>query len=214
MATNPAGENLAVSSAHLCRRPKLKILADQRLLRAFLSRSPLRTSVATRVRLASKPEHIWRCIRFYEEIPATPPLLLRFMIPVPVRSDGDKTTVGSKVQCVYDSGTLVKRITTLDEPRRIEFELLEQHLGIERSVVAEGGSYQIDWDGKLSTVTLTTNYLTWLRPRGVWTPLEQIAIHQLHRHILRGMRKNLAATEIASAPIAAGALRRNAERRG
>ncbi|HEU5458517.1 MAG TPA: SRPBCC family protein [Terracidiphilus sp.] len=182
------------------------------MLRAFFSRSPVRASVATQVRLAAPPQDVWRCIRFYEEIAARPPLLLRLLVPVPVRSEGDKATVGSKVMCVYNSGTLIKRITALEEPRRIEFELIEQHLGIEQCVIAEGGSYRIEASGRLSAVTLTTNYLTWLRPRSLWAPLESIAIHQLHRHILRGMRRNLAAAKSTSVSAANGALHENAER--
>ena len=214
MASDASRENLAGDAAPTPARPRLKALADQSLFRAFLSRSPARASIATHVRLASRPEDVWRCIRFYEEIAARPPFLLRMMVPVPVRSEGDKATVGSKVMCVYDSGTLIKRITRLDEPRRIEFELVEQNLGIERSVIAEGGSYQIDANGSGSIVTLTTNYLTWLRPRSLWSPLERLAIHQLHRHILRGMRRNLAAAHKSGVSAVAGALHENAERQG
>lgn len=179
-------------------RPNIRTRTRHRLASRIFGGRPSRESVATHVRIASNPETLWRCIQFYEEVPGRPPLLLRALIPAPVRSHGEKTTAGSKVLCLYDSGMLVKRITTLEKPHLIEFELLEQSLGIEQCVAAEGGSYQIHWNGHDSTVVLTTNYLAYLRPRWLWAPLEKQIVHQLHHHILRGMRKTLAAANAPS----------------
>jgi len=179
-------------------RPNIQARARHRLVSRIFGGKPLCESVATHVHMAFHPEALWRCIQFYEEVPGRPPLLLRALIPAPVRSHGDKTAAGSKVLCLYDSGMLVKRITTLEKPHLIEFELLEQSLGIERCVVAEGGSYKIHWNGHDSTVVLTTNYLAYLRPRWLWAPLERLVVHQLHKHILGGMRKTLAAANAPS----------------
>lgn len=180
----------------ISKRSKAQIRASHRLASRIFGGSPRRESVSTHVRMAANPETLWRCIQFYEEIPGKPPLLLRALIPAPLRTQGEKTTEGSIVFCEYErGGSLVKRITALKEPHFIEFEVLGQSLGIERCVCAEEGSYRIYSNGRQSTIVLTTTYLAYLRPRWLWAPVERLIAHQLHKHILRGMVRTLAAVE-------------------
>jgi hypothetical protein len=133
------------------------------------------------------PEEAWNRILFYEEVPGRAPFPLRAFMPSPVRTEGQKASVGSRVRCIYNRGYLIKRITMLDPPRRIRFEVTEQLLGIERCVVALGGSYEIEPSGEGSEFTLTTRYQAHLHPRALWRPLERLVAGQLHTHVLKGM---------------------------
>ncbi len=109
-------------------------------------------------------------------------------MPFPVRTDGAKAHVGDEVLCVYTSGDLIKRMTVIEAPNLVRFEVLEQRLGIEGCAVAQGGSYEIEAHAGGSEVVLTTRYLGYLKPRWLWRRLERQITHQLHRHVLRGMR--------------------------
>jgi hypothetical protein len=81
----------------------------------------------------------------------------------------------------------MKRLTLLDRPRLVRFEVIEQSLGVERCITTVEGSYEIDPAGPGAEVGLTTRYRGHLRPRWLWRPFERLLAHQLHRHILDGM---------------------------
>ncbi|MGB0035840.1 MAG: SRPBCC family protein [Candidatus Acidiferrales bacterium] len=148
--------------------------------------------VATSVHFDASPETVWQRILFYEEVSGRPPFLLRVLLPHPVRTEGDKTRAGATVQCRYTRGYLVKRITVVEPPHRVEFEVVEQRLGIESCITALGGSYEIRPRGDGTEVVLTTNYRGHLRPRHLWRPLERFLARQFHRHILGGMSAKVA----------------------
>jgi hypothetical protein len=188
--------------------PKLKPKSPSRksptgwywLASRLCGRKAVNESVATRVHVNASPEAVWNHILFYEEIPGRAPFLLRALLPHPVRTEGDKTSAGATVRCTYKGGDLVKRITSVEPPRFLQFEVIEQHLGIESCALALGGSYQIRASGSATDVILITNYLAYLHPRFLWRPLEALLVKQLHRHILHGVRADLLAGNPAVRP--------------
>jgi hypothetical protein len=109
------------------------------------------------------------------------------LLPSPVRTQASGKHVGASVECVYSRGSLLKRITVLDRPRLVRFDVIEQQLGIERCVTTVEGSYEIRAVGDGCDVALTTKYRGHLRPRRLWRPIERSLAHALHRHILSGM---------------------------
>ena len=158
-----------------------------RLVSRLFARSPLKETVATRIRLDGSSETVWNHLLFYEEVPGRPPFPLRMLLPHPVRTEGIKTRVGATVRCVYSGGHLVKRITHVEPPHFLQFEVVEQDLGIESCILTLCGSYTLSACGPTTEVTIMTNYHAYLRPRYLWRPLEAFLIHQLHSHILRGV---------------------------
>jgi hypothetical protein len=159
----------------------------------WFARNPHGDEVVTTMRWPLTRDEVWRGLLFYEEVPRRPWLLLRLFLPRPIRTEGGKKTVGDIVRCTYDGGHLVKRITRADAGRAIEFEVLEQDLGIEGCVAMGNGSYEIRETLDGSEVLLTTCYHGHLRPRFLWRPIERYIARSLHRHILEGMRETLAA---------------------
>lgn len=154
----------------------------------LFSRQALKEAVATRVHIHANPETVWNRILFYEEVPGRPPFLLRALLPAPVRTEGGKTDVGATVRCIYSTGEVVKCITAVDRPHRIEFEVVEQRLGIERCARTLGGSYRISPCGDGVDVELVTKYRAFLGPRRLWRFLESLLVSSLHGHILSGIR--------------------------
>ena len=169
------------------RRPRKRTAGLYRFVSWLFARNAVSEAVATRVRFNASQEAVWNHIMLYEEIPVRPPFLLRALLPRPVRTEGDKTRVGATVRCVYKGGDLVKRITTVDPPHFLEFEVVEQRLGIEDCILTLGGSYEICTCGDGTNVILITHYQAYLRPRHLWRALEALLVRQLHRHILRGV---------------------------
>ncbi len=170
------------------------------LLNYLFAGKPESEAVATRVHFDASPETVWNRILFYEEVPARAPLLLRTLLPRPVRTEGNKTDVGATVRCVYRAGEVVKRITAVEPPHLIEFEVIEQRLGIETCARTLGGSYQLLPCGAGTDVELVTNYRAYLRPRPIWRPLETLLVRQLHRHILQGIGAAIPAANPAIRP--------------
>jgi hypothetical protein len=143
--------------------------------------------VTTTAMFDAPPGDVWQRMMFYEDVPQRPSLLLRMLLPTPVRTQGSGKEVGTVVACTYSRGGLTKRITVLERPRLVRFEVLEQHLGIERCMTTVEGSYEFRAVGNATQVALTTQYHGHLRPRWLWRPLERLLAHRLHRHILDGM---------------------------
>lgn len=160
----------------------------------IFGRKGLHESVSTRLFIDASPETVWTRISFYEEIPGRPPFFLRSLLPCPVRSEGEKGAEGGTVRCTYEGGDLLKRITAVEPPYVVEFDVFDQNLGIERCARALGGSYHLRHWGEGSEVVLTTTYLAFLRPRWLWRPFERFLLGQLHRHILNGIEAELTPT--------------------
>ncbi len=172
----------------------------------LFARKAVSETVATQICFNGRPEHVWNHLLFYEEVPGPPPLLLRALLPHPVRTEGVKNRVGSSVRCVYRGGDLVKRITKVEPAHLLQFEVIEQHLGIESCILTLGGSYEIDVCGPETEVTAITNYLAYLQPRRLWRPLEAFLARQLHRHILRAVRLGVLSGDPLRRPFVAESL--------
>lgn len=160
-------------------------------------------AVRTTVHFDAPPDAVWREMIFYEEVPRRPAPLLRLFLPEPIRTQGEKTRPGSKIECTYDGGRLEKRITRAEPARFVGFDVILQDLGVEDCITMKDGSYAITADGKGSELVLTTRYCGHLRPRWLWRPFESFLAHRLHRHILDGMRL-LIETEVPEALTAEG----------
>lgn len=155
---------------------------------AFFPRNVDVDDVVTRAAISAPPEEVWRRIMFYEEVPHRPGLVLRLLLPLPLRTSKPGLCPGVLVKCSYSNGgRLIKRITAVEPPSVVRFVVLEQHLGVENYLTAVGGAYLIRPSQAGSEVALTTTYRGHLRPRWLWRTVERRLAHSLHRHILRGM---------------------------
>jgi hypothetical protein len=167
-------------------KPRTK--AWMRLVAWLFSGRPATESVATSLFFQASSETVWQRMLSYEEVSRRPPFILRALLPLPLRTEGDKTSPGADIRCLYGGGDLTKRITVVDPPHLLEFEVIKQRLGIESCITALGGSYRIRSSGGQAEIVLTTNYRGFLQPRYVWRSLERLLAHRFHRHILEGMR--------------------------
>jgi hypothetical protein len=147
-------------------------------------------TVRTELSVHATPREAWQAVMFYEQVQHSPPWLLRLALPKPHRSEGDKTRVGEVVRCYYDRGYLAKRISRVQPQRRLEFEVVEQHLHFERDIRLLDGSFAIGQTSSgCTSILLTTRYERLLSPAVLWEPLERHVVHTLHEHVLEGMRR-------------------------
>jgi len=134
------------------------------------------------------PGETWQRIVFYEEVPARPPALARIGLPRPLYTEGSSQGVGALKRCVYSSGYLVKRITEHEPPRRLTFEVLEQHQVEDRSVELIDGGFELEpVAGGRTRITLETRYRPLLQARIFWRPFEHRLARVLHEHVLDGI---------------------------
>jgi hypothetical protein len=140
------------------------------------------TSIVTRMKFAASPEQAWDALIFYEQITERPPLHLRLLLPLPIRTEGRKSGVGDDARCVYEGGHLLKRVW---------FEVVEQNLTVGGGMRLLGGGYTLRElpDGR-AEVALETCYVSPKHPRWLWKPIEAAVCHTFHRHILGTMRRN------------------------
>ena len=161
-----------------------------RIARAGRATAQSSTSIVTRMVFAAPPEQIWNGLLFYEQIQERPPLHLRLLLPVPLRTEGGKWRVGDDVKCVYTCGDLIKRITRIDPSRHYEFDVIEQNLKLGGGLALHGGSYALrPLDRGGTEVSVTTRYVSALRPGWLWKPIEATACHMFHRYLLSAMRR-------------------------
>lgn len=144
-----------------------------------------RISITTSRSMRLAPGEAFAAARFFEETDNDPPFLMRLGAPRPARLQGVHRHVGAIERCVYKKGFVTKRLTEYDPGRRIAFDVLEQSLGFERSVLLRNGSFTFDEDRQGGTIVrVTTEYDALLRPRFIWEPFERATVGQLHDHIL------------------------------
>jgi len=149
-------------------------------------------SVVTRMTFAAPPAQVWKGLLFYEELGGRPPLHLRLLLPVPVRTVGKVSDLGDEATCLYENGHLLKRITRIEQDDLYEFEVAEQALSVGGGMRLSGGRYTLRGlpDGP-TEVSVETRYLSGKWPRWFWTPLEKMVCHWFHRYLLGTMRRRI-----------------------
>jgi hypothetical protein len=147
--------------------------------------------VQTGLTVDATPEEAWNAILFYEDVRHAPPWLLHLALPKPIRSEGSKEREGDVVRCFYNCGTISKRISRVERPRRLSFDVVQAIMRSENYAQLKDGSFEIEPVGRRqSRITLTTRYERKLRPAWIWEPIERKVIHTLHGHVLEGMRRH------------------------
>jgi hypothetical protein len=152
------------------------------------------TSVVTRMNIAAPPDEVWRGLMFYEQIEEPPPLHLRLLLPMPIRTHGSKSAIGDEAMCLYEGGHLLKRVTQIDPCRQYGFEVVEQNLAVGGGLILSGGCYTLrELPGGRTEVAVTTRYVSPKRPGWMWKPIEATVCHLFHRHLLGAMRRKIEA---------------------
>ena len=146
-------------------------------------------TVVTDLTIDATPREAWKSILFYEEVHHDPPLLARLLLPRPLHSEGARQETGDRTRCIYDEGHLTKQITQVDEDRRLAFDVAEQTIFVHDVKLLDGSFELISIDATRTRVRLTTRYEKLLRPVWIWSPFEEKVIHDLHGHVLEGMRR-------------------------
>jgi hypothetical protein len=157
---------------------------------ASVARQP--TSITTGMTFATSTDKVWEGLLFYEEIDGQPPAYLRLLLPIPVRTEGKISEVGSEVMCLYEGGHLLKRITRIEAERFYEFEVAEQSVSVGGSMLLCCGGYTLrELSDGATEVVVETRYISNKWPRWFWRPLEGIVCHCFHRYLLISMRHKI-----------------------
>lgn len=149
-------------------------------------------SVVTRVTFAATPAQVWKGLTFYEGVGRRPPLHLRLLLPVPIRTEGRISEVGDEAICLYEGGYFLKRITRIEHGDTYEFEVTEQTLFFGGGMRLSGGRYTLREvpDGQ-TEVSVETRYRNAKSPRWFWLPLERMVCHSFHRHLLGSIHRKI-----------------------
>ena len=149
-------------------------------------------SVVTKMSFSASPARVWKDLVFYEEVGTRPPLHLRLLLPVPIRTEGQISGVGSEATCLYEGGHLVKRVTRIEPERTYQFEVAEQKLSVGGGMKLLSGQYTLQGHPDGTTeVAVATRYSSNKWPRWFWRFVESVVCHSFHRFILRAMRRRI-----------------------
>ena len=153
---------------------------------AFRSQAPIVTHT-TKCIVQQPPQTAWANLRFYDELEHTPPLLFHLGLPRPRHTVGELAP-GLVQTCVYDKGSLRKVCSKLEVNRTIEFTVLDQAIGFERSCRLRRGSFHVEAaDAETTLLTVTTEYTALLRPRWLFAPVEASVVSSLHHYLIEGI---------------------------
>jgi hypothetical protein len=127
-----------------------------------------------------------------QELGGRPPLHLRLLLPVPIRTEGRIAEVGDEAKCLYEGGYLLKRMTRIERGDLYEFEVAEQELSLGGGMRLSGGRYALHElaDGR-TEVAIEPRYVSTKWPRWFWKPLEAMVCHWFHRYLLGAMRRKI-----------------------
>ena len=150
------------------------------------------STVITRMTVAASPARVWQGLIFYEEIGERPPLYLRLLLPVPIRTEGRISEVGDEAKCLYEGGHLLKRLTRIEKGDLYEFEVAEQELAVGGGMRLSGGRYTLrELPDSQTELAVETRYVSTKWPRWFWKPLEAMVCHVFHRYLLSSMRRKM-----------------------
>jgi hypothetical protein len=149
-------------------------------------------SITTRMTFPASREKVWDGLLFYEEIGGRPPAHLRLLLPMPIRTEGKVSEVGSETLCLYEGGHLLKRITRVEPGQFYEFEVAEQSISVGGSMRLSGGGYSLrELPDGTTEVAVETRYSSTKWPRWLWRPLEGMVCHWFHRYLLSSIRRKI-----------------------
>ena len=150
------------------------------------------SSVVTRMTVAASAARVWEGLIFYEELAAPPPLHLRLLLPVPIRTEGRIAEIGDQVRCLYEGGHLLKRLTRIEKGALYEFEVAEQDVALGGGMRLCGGCYRLrERHDNQTELAIETRYVSSQWPRWFWEPLEHLVCRSFHRYLLGSMRRDI-----------------------
>jgi hypothetical protein len=166
-------------------------------------------TAATSGRLSCSAKEAWKKVCFYEHITTKPSWFLRTVLPVPLRTTGCYGKVGDSSRCLYsDGGYLAKKVTSIVEGERIEFDIIEHSIRYCRSIALKGGTISIvGHDDGTCSVHMLTRY-------EILSPVMRCArifightISAMHRIVITDMEEQLGlrsrpATKLATVTLA------------
>jgi hypothetical protein len=156
--------------------------------------------VCTSGRLSCPAQKAWDKVCFYEHIATQPSLLLRTVLPVPLRTTGAYRKVGDISRCMYsDGGYLAKQIRHIAAGQRIDFDIIEQSIRYANRILLKGGTIQIEsHDGGASSVRMSTRYQLRGAARLIPRFLIDYVVSAMHKIVIRDMQVRLAPSPVAA----------------
>lgn len=151
------------------------------------------SSAVTSMKIQANKNEVWKKVGFYEHVQKEPNWLLKLSLPVPREVEGRHSKVGDTCRCKYsDGGFLTKRMTSIVEDSRIEFEIIEQSIRYCDTIKLLGGSIEVEeiYEGQC-IVHMVTHYENLFGLRAITAPFINKVIKTMHRFVIDDMRLRL-----------------------
>ena len=157
----------------------------------------LRT-VTSSVIIASPPDKVWKIVIAFPKLKAPTELLFKAGIAYPINANIKGTGVGAVRHCNFSTGSFVEPITTWNEPRLLQFNVLEQPPTMKELsfynlqpnhlhgyFISERGQFKLTKLANGSTLLEgTTWYYNKIKPNMYWDIWSDYIIHKIHERVL------------------------------
>ncbi len=163
--------------------------------------------VRTSIEIEAPPEHVWKQVVAFTEIPPPTEWMFRAGIAYPIRAEMRGTGAGAERLCVFSTGSFVEPIEIWDAPRRLKFSVSSnpapmeewtpyshiEPLHLHGFLVSEGGQFLLTRLPSGGTrLEGTTWYKHGLWPATYWRVWSDAIIHRIHLRVLRHIRDEVA----------------------
>lgn len=157
----------------------------------------LRT-VTTGIIINAPPEAVWKKVIAFSRINEPTDLLFKAGIAYPINAKIDGAGVGAIRHCNFSTGSFVEPITKWDEPRLLQFNVVEQPATMKELsfynlqpnhlhgyFISKHGQFELKSIGTNKTLLQgTTWYYNKIKPEIYWDVWSDYIVHKIHERVL------------------------------
>jgi hypothetical protein len=173
---------------------------------AFIEKGnePTLTSVVTSIEINADPQTVWKNVVQFPQLDEPTEFIFKTGIAYPINAKIEGIGVGAVRHCNFTTGSFVEPITVWDEPRLLNFEVVEQPEPMKELsfwdidaphlhdyFVSKQGQFKLTELPNGSTLLEgTTWYYHNIRPTFYWQLWSNYIIHKIHERVLTHIKKN------------------------
>jgi hypothetical protein len=173
---------------------------------AFIEKEsePSLTSVVTSIDINATPQTVWKNVVEFPQLEEPTEFIFKTGIAYPINATIEGTGVGAVRHCNFTTGSFVEPITIWDEPRLLQFKVVEQPAPMKELSFWDIDAphlhdYFVSKQGQFKLTALpngntrlegTTWYYHNIKPAVYWKLWSDHIIHKIHERVLTHIKTN------------------------
>jgi hypothetical protein len=160
-------------------------------------------SVVTKIEINATPDKVWKNVVAFPQLKAPTEFIFKTGIAYPINATINGNGVGAVRHCNFSTGSFVEPITVWDEPRLLQFSVVEQPEPMKEISFYDIHpnhlhGYWVSKQGQFKLTALhnghtllegTTWYENKIKPAFYWTIWSDYIVHQIHNRVLKHIKQ-------------------------